>query len=238
MAGFAGHEVGVFPVDGFDGVADGADPFGVEDAPAIARRWSAARDCKPELFDGIVLLATEVGIEAGRLVARYAEVRFSAFDWWRAEGPPRGLRNVFGAGVIRSADGAALLGRMAPHTAPAGQLYFPCGTPDRDDVRNGAVDLDGSIEREILEETGLGPPDIRPIGRRFVVVAPKLAAVVRRYDSPLGADELEARIRSHLDAQVRPELDEIRFVRSADEVDGASPPYVRLAIERLMRDPD
>lgn len=227
-------ETSVWPVDRFEGALDATSPFRPEDEPAIAERWRASIAAKPLMFDGTVLLGVDVRIENRVLGVRYAEARFSAFDWWRATGPARGLRNVFGAGVVISSDGAALLGRMAPHTAPAGKIYFPCGTPDLDDVTDGRVDLDGSIEREIAEETGLGRDLIAPSETRLCIVTPKVAAYVRRFDSALPAAELKRVVEAELARQQRPELDQIIFARSAAEVTDASPPYVRLALSHLI----
>ena len=70
--------------------------------------------------------------------------------------------NCFAAPVLRSADGAYLLGVMGAHTANAGQIYFPCGTPEPGDVVDGRVDLEHSARHELKDETGLDFEDLEP----------------------------------------------------------------------------
>ena len=85
------------------------------------------------------------------------KTRFSRFLVWRDLGwPDKSIYNCFSMPAVRARDGAYLLGEMGPSHSFAGQLYFPCGTPDPSDiVADGCVDLDGSLVRELAEETGL-----------------------------------------------------------------------------------
>jgi hypothetical protein len=230
----AEDEVATLEVRGFDGEMIQAAPFDLSVGGEIAAHWRRASAGRPQMFDGRVLLAVDCWIEDGLLRARHAEVAFSAFNWWRAAAPPGGLRNVFGAGAVVSADGAALVGRMAPGTAAAGLVYFPCGTPDLDDVADGRVDLDRSIEREIAEETGLGEDVLVASELRIAVFVPKVAAYVRRYDCRLPAAELLRRVEDHLAGQAAPELDRVMTVRSPDELGDSAPPYMRLALPRVL----
>lgn len=225
----------VVPVGGFDGVLTNEGlPFDAEDQAAIAAHWAGEIAAKPKLFDGRVLIARDAKIEADRLVARHAEIGFSAFHWWRLRSDARGLANVFGAAAVVAADGGVLLGRMAAHTAAAGMAYFPCGTPDLSDVVDGRVDLERSIARELREETGLEAPEARPTAEVFAVFAPKVVAYVRRYESDLSSAELGRQIAAHLAADPEPELESVTFVRSVEALTETSPPYVRLVLPHLL----
>ena len=90
------------------------------------------------------------------LKGEYFETDFAAFLAWRDFGfPDRTVANAFSMAALVAADGAFLLGEMAAHTANAGAIYFPAGTPDPNDVFDGKVDLAASAMRELEEETGI-----------------------------------------------------------------------------------
>ena len=64
---------------------------------------------------------------------------------------PAGVFNVFAAAALESADGAFLLGQMAPFTAAAGRWVFPSGTPAPDDINSaGMLDLTGNVAPRIV----------------------------------------------------------------------------------------
>jgi 8-oxo-dGTP pyrophosphatase MutT (NUDIX family) len=126
-------------------------------------------------------------LAAGILRGEYLETDYASFAAWRHWGrPPAGVRDCFGASAIVAADGAVLLGVMGSETFNAGLIYFPCGTPDPDDVVNGKVDLDLSVRRELKEETGLDVAEFEPEpGWTMVVDGPLLAQIkVLRSDEP------------------------------------------------------
>ena len=92
----------------------------------------------------------------------YFETDFASFLAWRDWGfPDSDVFNGFGMGALRCADGAFVMGEMGHHTANAGRIYFPSGTPDLDDLSGDTVDIAGSVAREVEEETGLTPADYR-----------------------------------------------------------------------------
>ena len=65
----------------------------------------------------------------------YLETDFASFLAWRDWGfPDRRCATASRMAALRSADGAFLLGVMGRHTATAGQIYFPAGTPDPTDI--------------------------------------------------------------------------------------------------------
>ncbi len=117
-------------------------PWARDNAERIAAHWERRRAARPALFDGIVLLSCACTVEGGVARVDLFEARFSQFVAYRDGGAFDGaVANAFAAIVPWGADGAVLVGEMGAHTANAGQLYFPCGTPDRDDLRGETVDL-------------------------------------------------------------------------------------------------
>jgi len=146
---------------------------------------------------------------------------------WRAWGhPPAGVRDCFGAAAIMASDGAFLLGVMAPHTFNAGEVYFPCGTPDPDDIADGKVDLDFSVRRELKEETGLDASALKAEPGWTCVVDGPLIVQIKLLRAAQPAADLRERILAHTAREKQPELSDIRIVRSAGDFDPAMPRFV------------
>jgi hypothetical protein len=194
-------------------------PWARDHAAAVADRWARRRAERPALFDGIVLMSCGWAVAEGVCRIDLFETRFSAFLAHRDGGlPDHTVANAFAAIVPWTADGAVLVGEMGAHTASAGGLYFPCGTPDRDDVRGEEVDLAGSAEREFLEETGLSLP-ADAAGDWLLVEGEGKLAFLRPVRFPETADALLARAEAHRRAEAEPELAGLRALRGTDALD-------------------
>lgn len=224
-------------VDVFDCRVTGEGwPWAEKNAAAIAEHWKKAIAAKPDMFDGEVLIATEVGIEKSRLVSKHSVVRYSALNYWTNSGFPRAdAFNLFGAGLVVTRDGAVLLGEMAAHTSNAGYSYFPCGTPDTDDIQDGILDIEGSIRRELEEETGLGAAHLTASEDRWIAWDGALFCCARRYDTGLTAEEAEKITAAHLAGQDKPELERVHFIfRMDDALRLNVPVYVSALLEQIL----
>ena len=162
---------------------------------------------------------------------------FAAFLAWRDFGfPASGVRNGFGMAALQGADGAFVLGEMAAHTANAGRVYFPSGTPDLNDVRDGAVvDIEGSIARELSEETGLDPPALTIEPGVTVIHDAHRVCMLKRYRAAETAAALAARIAATLATQTLAELAGVHVVRTDRDITPAMPPFVALYLRRALR---
>ncbi len=199
----------------------------------VERHFEQAREKRPALWNGRVLLLHRFAIEAEVFRGAYLETDFASFLAWRDAGfPDPSVKNCFSAGALRAADGAFLLGRMARHTANAGKVYFPAGTPDPGDVgADGAVDLMGSVLRELKEETGLAASEVSPGPRWYAVFAGARIALMRPLRLREASDKLAARIRAFIAREKEPELEDIVIVREPGDFVPEIPDFVRAYIE-------
>lgn len=203
-------------------------PWARDNAEAVAAHWARRQAERPAMFDGIVLMSCGFAVADGVCRIDLFETRFSALlthrDGGRADAT---VANAFAAIVPWTADGAVLVGEMGSHTASAGRLYFPCGTPDRDDVRGDGVDLAGSAEREFLEETGLALPAGADEEWLLLEGEGKLA-FLRPVRFPETAGILLARAEAHRQAEADPELAGLRALRGPADIDpDRMPGFVR-----------
>ncbi len=214
------------------GVQPWSWPFARERSAEISAHFAEKQREKPQLWNGRVLLGRTPVFTGSAFRARYFEIDFASFLAWRDWGfPDRNVFNGFGMGALRCNDGAFVLGEMSQHTANAGRIYFPSGTPDLDDVSEGAVDIAGSVAREVAEETGLTAADYRAEAHWDCVVSGASVAMIRILHVDTSGEALRARIEANLARQREPELSAIHLVRGVGDLTAAMPRFVAAFIE-------
>lgn len=210
--------------------------FEVHEAKAIAAHWQTLTSANPNLWNGRKLHTLQVRHDNGRLTARCAEVNYASFLAWRDWGAPdREAYNLFGAAIVRSSDGALLYGVMGPKTANHGACYPPAGNLDLNDLRpDGSVDVEGSIARELLEETGLDIGTARK-GALFALFDGQRICIGQELSFAATAEELRARMLAHAAADPEEELADIVILRKAEDLKGLKVPgYARVIARRLL----
>lgn len=201
--------------------------WAVENRARIEENWARRLVEKPAIFNGIVLVCTQLSIEGNVLKAHFREAEYASYLAMHDFGfPEPSVCNCFGAAVIRGSDGSFILGEMAPHTANGGRVYFPGGSLDRADVReDGSIDVDGSIRRELMEEVGINSDDLTFEKGWTVVRNGHHTALLKQAFSPLSGAELKGVIQKFLDNEADPELSDIRLVRSLADIDPTVMPF-------------
>jgi 8-oxo-dGTP pyrophosphatase MutT (NUDIX family) len=193
----------------------------------IDAHFDRLRGAKPALWNGRVLLLHDHELAGRVLRGCYLETDFASFLAWRDWGfPDPAIRNCFALGALLCGDGAFLLGVMAESTANAGMIYFPGGTPEPADVVGGMVDLEGSVRREVAEETRLNIDDLAiEAGWHALFCGPRIA-LIKIMRAPDEAEALRARILAALAREPAPELSDLRIVRDARDLDPRMPAFV------------
>jgi 8-oxo-dGTP pyrophosphatase MutT (NUDIX family) len=208
-------------------------PFAQARRVDIDRHFAARRRERPALWNGRMLMLHRYAQESGVLRGASFETNYASFLAWRDWGCPTvGAFNVFAAAALQSADGAFLLGQMAPFTSSAGKWVFPCGTPDPDDISSaGMLDLAGSVGRELFEETGLdiGVCQVEP--GWILVRDGGFFALMKCVTVNANAEQLRANIMDHLANKAQPEFADVRIVRRPADLNPSTP---RFFVEYLM----
>jgi 8-oxo-dGTP pyrophosphatase MutT (NUDIX family) len=202
----------------------------------IDAHWAKQVAAKPKMFNGTVLMQHRWSLEGGIYSTAYTPVDYASFLTWIHFGQP-GIprRNGFAMAALQGSDGAFLLGVMGDHTANAGKIYFPGGTPDMNDVTaDGRVDLAGSLRRELYEETGLSPDEV-VINDNWVLVTETYRAAFLKparliYDTKTARTLLLERLATHTDQ----ELADFAIVRSPADINEAKTPEFASAYMRWV----
>lgn len=219
-------------------VVDEPWPFAAAQRAAIDAHWQARTAANPAFFNGIVHVLCRQSHGAGRFSAAFRQVEFKSFLYWRDHGyPEAGVRDGFGSALIRSAEGHVLLGRQGGGHLNSGLAYLPGGFIDPRDVdEQGRVDIEASVRRELLEETGLGPADLERVPGVIVTRAGPHVSIAVELRSPLAAEALRSRILTHLGRVDQSELVDIVVVRGGDELRPEEMPvFTAVLLRELFR---
>lgn len=204
-------------------------PFAAQKRREIDANFARLKRERSDVWNGRVLLLNRYEVERRVLRGTCFETDYASFCAWRDWAPAdAGAFNVFAAAAILTADGAYLIGEMAPGTAGAGQIYFPSGTPEPNDLDAfGRLDLEDNVARELLEETGLAVSELTPQPGFRLVRDGGYIALMKTLRARENAHELRNRIMKHIASEDRPELVDIHIVRSVADFDAAMPRLTR-----------
>ena len=208
--------------------------FAEQRAAEISLHFAVLQRAKPRLFNGRVLVMSDWEIAGDTLRGGFFETDYASFRSWLDWGcPPAEAYDCFAAACVVSADGAVIFGEMAGHTSNAGQVYFPCGTPDGDDVIADKVDLLHSCTRELKEETGFDAAEFSAEPGWFIVELPSRLVPVKVLRSRHDAEALRAQALAYLRSQTLPELADIRVLRGRQDIDAAVPDFAAVFLRSL-----
>lgn len=217
----------ILPVDVVDVRLDPEPhPFELDNAAAIAANWAAENEQRPSLFDGTVVLLSELAYRDNRLIGRCHAIRFSTFMLWRKLKPVTSAEHAFAHAMLISSDNALVAIRMGAHTANAGKVYFAAGSFEPEDFSDGQVDLDYNMAREVREETGLDLGQASREERCYALSVESGTVIVRCYRMAETADELATQISRFVASETDPEIEGPVIIRGMHDLPEGLMPHM------------
>jgi hypothetical protein len=207
--------------------------FATQQRDEIDRYFATLRRERPALWNGRVLLLSRYTIDAKVLRGLCFETDYASFIAWRDWGClDNTVHNFFAAAALKAADGAYLVGEMAPHTACAGQRYFPCGNPEPIDLdERCVVALQRNLGRELLEETGIGINELDAEPGWKMIRDGGFIALLKQLTAQQNADALRSRILRQLATDPQPEFSDIRIIRGPADLTPQMPRHISFYLE-------
>ncbi|MBU4530960.1 MAG: hypothetical protein KUA43_05360 [Hoeflea sp.] len=229
----------VFGLDAARLRVDAAEhPWRVAEQGAIAAHWAREQVERPFLFNGTILLHRGLRLEDGAICGISHRAPYAAILHWVKTQPEADVWHLFGSAVMLSSDNAMMLIRMAAKTANAGKVYAPAGSLDESDIKDGHVDVEGSILREAMEETGYDLSQAEPERRLLAWRQGGRVAVFRRFQLDEPASRLTERIRDHIATGSEDEIEDVVVVRRPGDAGPTVTPYMQAMIEFHFDNPD
>jgi len=196
----------------------GPHPFERENAAAIDENWRKETTENPALFDGKVMLLSNLTYSDDRLDGRCHIIRFATFMLWRKTRPLGSAEHAYAHAMPVTSDNALILIRMAGHTVNAGRAYFAAGSFEPQDFRDGMADIDFNMLREVREETGMDLSGCECDPCYHLRSSEGASVIFRRYYLDEPAEAVAERIRAFVAAEEDPEIEGPVIVRGPHDL--------------------
>jgi 8-oxo-dGTP pyrophosphatase MutT (NUDIX family) len=227
----------VVPVENIDFVATRwIWPFAIEQRAKIDQYFAQQQRANPALWNGRVLLLRDLAVKDSTLRGSAFETDYASMlagIAWGVIGDR--VMACFGAAALVASDDAFVVGLMAPHTRNAGQIYFPSGSFDPDDLAGTHVDCVGNVKRELSEETGLLPEDVEYQSGWYAVFSSPHVPLMKIARVKERGSRLRDRIMANLAAQASPEFSDIHLVRGLSDLDARMPAWMTIFFNYVWR---
>lgn len=218
-------------------VRDEVWAFARAHAAAIDAHWQQRTRENPSYFNGRIYILAQSRIEDGVFFGRLIAAEFKAFLYWKEMGQPdKAVRDVFGSALIRTGDGAILLGRQRAGNMNAGLVYLPGGFIDpRDCDSEARVDIRASVLREVEEETGLRAHTLAACDGFLITTVGQQVSIAVELIGDGDAVRMSAAIREAMAHVAEPELEEIVMVRTLADLDVLPmPEYAEVLLRHVL----
>lgn len=218
-------------------VGDAAWAFARDNAAAIDAHWQRATQANPSYFNGCIYVLAQSRLQEGVFSGRLIAAEFKAFLYWKETGQTdTTVCDVFGSALIRSGDGAILLGRQRTGNLNAGLVYLPGGFIDpRDRDEEGRVDIRASVLREVEEETGLKANTLAVSEGFLITRVGQQVSISVELVGDGDAGQMMAFMRTALAKDAAAELDQIVAVRTAADLERyPMPEYAQVLLRHVL----
>ncbi len=191
-------------------------PFETAHISAIDQNWRKELEEQPALYNGKLLLFSELREEGGTLHGRAHLADFKTLLYWRRIRPHPEIGHCFAHAALVSSDDALIAIRMAAHTASPGKVYFAAGSLEPDDLDGTRIDVDANMRREVGEETGLDLAKFVHEPDYHVLATDAGTVIFRRYRLDMTANDVVEAITRHIEADREPEIEAPVVLRQGD----------------------
>jgi 8-oxo-dGTP pyrophosphatase MutT (NUDIX family) len=220
----------ILPIDRVDVRLDPEPhPFEHRHAAEIEANWQREKAANPTVHDGRMVLLSSLSHRDRQLEGRSHTIRFATFLYWRRHRSYSSAEHAYAHAALVTADNALLAIRMGPRTSNPGRVYFAAGSFEPTDFRDGVVDLDFNMKREVGEETGLDIGTLRRDPGYHAFSERAGTVIFRRYYLEEDADTAARSISSFVATEADPEIEGPVIIRDADTLpEGIMPHMVEI----------